>query len=198
MINHRPTRSGYIYGGPACEIKTTGTAHTVFTSDGNLSRAQSILYESGALEGLLQAIAPHEGEEINISQRLVRVYLRTPTKDRVMAVIHAVIDLMPHERRKGPAAEFANLPDKLRPLVPLMAKWAIDDDEGRLRKLTRSAHSTLQKLVGAVVPLLPAIDEFLDSFGPNPPEEACVVGSLAHAALEAQSLLAKKPTAHNL
>src|SRR5215471_13139126 len=61
MINQRPTRSGYIYGGPACKIKTTCTAHTVFTSDGNLSRAQSILYESGALERLLQVIAPHEG-----------------------------------------------------------------------------------------------------------------------------------------
>jgi hypothetical protein len=124
-----------------------------------------------------------------VSQRLVRVYLRRPNKDRVMAIIHAVIDLMPHDTAGRTPAEFATFPDALRPLVPLIAKWAIEDDEERSRKLRRCAKSTRQRLANAVVPLLPAIDQFLDSFGANPPEEACALGTLAQAALEAQSLL---------
>ena len=95
---------------------------------------------------------------------------------------------MPHESPKGISLDLDALPDSLRPLGPLLAKWAIDDDEERTRKLKRCAVSTRQKLVDAVIPCLPAIDAFLDSFGENPPEEACAFGSLAQAALEAQSI----------
>jgi len=136
---------------------------------------------------LLDVINPSEGEEMNVSQRLVRVYLRGAKMDRVTAVIDAVIDIMPHEQRT-PAA-FATFPEALRPLVPLLPKWAIDDDDERSRKLRRCTPSSRQKLVDTVIPLLPAIDSFLDGFGTNPPEEACALGSLAQAALEAQSLL---------
>jgi len=98
--------------------------------------------------------------------------------------------------RKGEAG-FASLPDVLQPLVPLIARWGFEDDEERRRKLKRCSHSTRQKLADAVVPLLPAIDQFLDSFGTNPPEEACALGSLAQAAIEAQSSLpgSKEPGA---
>jgi hypothetical protein len=188
-------RLGNPYGKPAVAINTAGVEHVIFTIDGSLSRAQSELYESGALRRLLDAINPHGGEEINVSQRLVRVYLARPNKDRVMAIINAVIDLMPHDKADPTPAEFATFPDALRPLAPLIAKWAIDDDEERSRKLRRCAQSTRQKLADAVVPLLPAIDQFLDSFGANPPEEACALGSLAQAALEAQSLLSSAPDA---
>ena len=172
---------------PARTTNTSSAKHVILTFDGNLSGPQSELYESGVLGWFLDVVDPHEGEEINVSQRLVRVYLQRPNLNRVMATIHAVIDLMPHDERAP--AEFAAFPDALRPLVPLLAKWAIDDDDERSRKLKRCAQSTRQKLVDAVVPLLPAIDDFLDSFGANPPEEACALGSLAQAALEAQSLL---------
>jgi hypothetical protein len=185
QINPRWTRFGH--GKPARTINTSSAKHEIFTFDGNLSGSQSELYESGVLGRLLDVVDPHQGEEINVSQRLVRVYLQRPNLNRVMATIHAVIDLMPHDERAP--AEFATFPDALRPLVPLLAKWAIDDDDERSRKLKRCAQSTRQKLVDAVVPLLPAIDDFLDSFGANPPEEACALGTLAQAALEAQSLL---------
>jgi len=184
VINPRPSTR---YGKHARPINTTTAKHVLFTIEGNLSPSQSELCESGVLERLLDVIDPGEGEEINVSQRLVRVYLQRPSMNRVVAIIHAVIDLMPHDERAVP--EFASLPDALRPLIPLLAKWAIDDDDERSRKLKRCTRSTRQKLVDAVVPLLPAIDNFLDSFGANPPEEACALGSLAQAALEAQSLL---------
>jgi hypothetical protein len=175
------------FGRPAATVEAAGVKHAVFTIDGNLSHAQAELYDSGALKRLLDVISPLEGEEIDVSQRLVRVYLQRPNRDRVMGIIHAVIDLMPHGTTG--TTEYANLPDALRPLVPFISKWAIDDDEERSRKLSRCARSTRQKLVDVVVPLVPAIDKFLDTFGANPPEEACALGSLAQAALEAQSLL---------
>ena len=184
MINGRSP-----YGKPAHTINASSAKHVIFTLDGNLSGPQSELCASGVLARFLDVVDPHEGEEINVSQRLVRVYLQRPNLNRVMATIHAVIDLMPHDERAP--AEFATFPDALRPLVPLLAKWAIDDDDERSRKLKRCAQSTRQKLVDAVVPLLAAIDDFLDSFGANPPEEACALGSLAQAAIEAQSLLSE-------
>ena len=186
VINPRWT-GGYQYGKPAYTIHTTCATNVVVSIDGNLTRPQSELFESGTLQLLLDVIGPHEGEEVNVSQRLVRVYLQRPTVDRVMAILDAVIDLMPHD--KPAPAEFGNFPDVLRPLVPFLGKWAIEDDEERSRKLKRCSQHTRQKLVDAVVPLLPAIDNFLDSFGANPPEEVCAWGSLAQAALEAQSLL---------
>jgi hypothetical protein len=191
MINPRLTRTPY--GRPASTINTTGVEHVVFTTDGSLSRAQAELQESGVLGRLLNVIDPSDGEEINVSQRLVRVYLRAPSVDRVMAIIHAVIELMPHDASGRASAEFDTFPNALRPLVPLMTRWAIGDDEERSRKLRRCAQSTRRRLVEAVVPLLPAIDRFLDSFGDNPPEEACALGTLAQAALEAQSLISDVP-----
>ena len=89
------SQMGY-YGKRAQTIRAKDSTHIVFTVDGNLSRAQSELMESGAISRLLDVISPGTGEEINVSQRLVRVYLRRPSKDRVLAVIQAVIDLMPH------------------------------------------------------------------------------------------------------
>jgi hypothetical protein len=183
------------YGKPAAAIEIAGFKHAIFTIDGTLSGAQAELYESGALGRILNVVDPREGEEINVSQRLVRVYLREPNADRVMAIIHGVIELMPHDSVAPRRNEFATLPDALQPLASLMKKWAIDDDSERSQKLRHCAQSTRQKLADTVVPLLPAIDQFLDSFGANPPEEACALGTLAQAALEAQSLLRSIPKA---
>src|SRR5262245_21079658 len=123
---------------------------------GKLSNPQSGLCESGALAKLLDAIDPHESEEINVSQRLVRVYLKRPDATRIMGVINAVVDLMPHNVKTR--SDFSHLPNALRPLIPLLAKWAIDDDGERSLKLKRSAQRTLKKLVDTVVPQLSAID----------------------------------------
>ena len=105
-----------------------------------------------------------------MSEGLVRVYLHAPNLDRVMGIIHAVIDLMPPEKAERTRTEFMALPDGWTPLVPWMKKRAIDDDETRSCKLRRCARSNRQGLGDAVVPLLPTIDHFLDSFAANPPE----------------------------
>ncbi len=187
LLRINPRSTEVSHRKPAHTINTSTSKQVVCSSDGSLSASQSELCESGVLQRLVDIVDPHEGEEINVSQRLFRVYLQRPNKSRVVSILDAEIDLMPHAGRM--TDEFATLPEPLRPLVPLLAKWAIDDDDERSRKLKRCAQSTRQKLINAVIPLLPAIDDFLGSFGADPPEEACALGSLAQAALEARSLL---------
>ena len=157
-----------------------------------LSGAQSGLIASGAVAKILESIRLREGEEIYISQKLVRMFLLSPTRERVMAFIDAVIDFMPHEPERKDQFGFEGLPDSLRPLIPLLARWAISDDDERSRKLRRCTQSTRQRLITGVVPFLPEIDKYLGSFGENPTEEACRFGDLAQAALEAQSLIAEQ------
>ena len=74
-INPRPRSLQYA---PVWEVRASGADHHVFNADGKLSQAQSDLINSGLLTRLLEVVSPQEGEEINISQRLVRVYLRRP------------------------------------------------------------------------------------------------------------------------
>lgn len=194
FVNPRPRRA-WTGRDPTCNLNTPGKQHRLFTHGGELSNDQSKLVQSGALKRLLEAISPHADEEINISQRLVRVYLNRPSAVRVRCVIEAVIDHMPHELAKRASIHSDAVPAGLQPLLPLVAKWAISDDEERTKKVRRCAKSTLQRLVTAVVPLLPAINQYLSGFGDNPPETVCAWGDLCQAALEARTVLEEAKTA---
>lgn len=98
------------------------------------SEEQASLIASGAVQNILESVTLREGEEINISQKLVRMHLRSPKRERVMAFINAVVDFMPHEQGRNEPFTLEGLPDWLRPLIPLLAKWAISDDEERSHK----------------------------------------------------------------
>ncbi len=163
-------------GPPAYILHVAGVGRPVFNDRRELSAAQTGLVESGALERILGVIEPREGEEIEISQQLVRAFLRNPAAQRIMAVINAVVDLMPHEEKCAEQDAFDDLPDALRPLIPLVTKWGISDDTTRSKKLRRCARSTRQRLAGTVVPLIPAINQFLDQ---DSSEESCAWGDLA-------------------
>ena len=184
IFNERPWQ--HRYGKPAAVVWANGVEHAMYTIRGELSEDHGQLLQSGALSRLLDLLHPQEFEQVDISQQLVRMCLRHPTKERVFSVLDAVVDQMPHESQRRLSSDSNALPVSLRPLVPLLVKWAIDDDEERTRKLQRSTISTLQKLINAVIPRLRDIDAFLASFGANPPTEACAFESLAQAALEPQ------------
>jgi len=164
-----------------------GREHQGFNYPGSLTPEQTSLINSGALRDLLEVIGPRDGEEINVSQRLVRVFLLKPRAERVMAVIQAVIGLMPHECESK--KRYADLPTELHPLIPLVPKWAISDDQERWQKIRRCSRSTREKLVSTVIPLLPILNQYLDDFGENP--DACELGNVAQAAMEAQRLLSE-------
>ena len=184
-INPRKRHS--LWGEPIFTMRVADVEYQGFNYPGELTPEQSFLIESGTLKCLLEAINPQDGEQINISQRLVRVYLRTPNTERVNAVICSVMEIMPHERASK--ERYAELPLALRPLIPLIPKWGISDDEERWRKIKRCRRATRQKLVSAVIPLTSAVNQYLDSVGGTPPLYACELGDVVQAALEAQMLL---------
>ncbi len=79
-----------------------------------------------------------------------------------------------------------DLPDELNALVPLLAEWNISDDLERGERIERAGTAARKALIAAVIPRLPAINAYLDSFGSSPSEQACSFGTLAEAAIEAQ------------
>lgn len=175
----------------ACVVHAATGDYKVYTYGNKLSAEQIQLIEAGTLQRLLETLRLSPEETMNVSQRLVRFDLKKPSAERALAAIQAVVSLMPHESSKSFKA-YNELPTELQPLIPFISKWGISDDEERWQKLRRSARSTRQKLVEAVVPLLPAINKYLDAFKSKPlSPEACELGDLCQAALEAQRLLAE-------
>ena len=173
----------------ACTVHTEAGDYEIYTYGNKLSPEQTELVEAGTLERLLEVIQLRTEEMMNVSQRLVRFDLKNPSSDRALTAIQAVIQLMPHESFKS-FRQYDELPNELQPLVTLVSKWSISDDEERSQKIRRAARSTRQKLVDTVLPLIPIINQYLDTFKTEPlSPEACEFGDLAQAALEAQILL---------
>ena len=59
----------------------------------------------------------------------------------------------------------ANVPNDLRPLIPLAERWGIGDDVGREAALAHATKAERQKLRQAVQAHASKITEWLDSFG---------------------------------
>ncbi|MBL8216047.1 MAG: hypothetical protein JNK87_35325 [Bryobacterales bacterium] len=185
VINQQPLRFNFPFSGRS--LHACGRAYKIYSCHGKLAPDQLRLLESGAIEQIFESFHLRDTDEFDVSQNLVRTWMDAPTPQRVMAFINAVADFMPHLSR-DPIRKTDGVPAALLPLVPLLDRWAISDDEERSRKLAKCAPSTRERLVRKVVPLLPVIDEFLASFGNHPPEQVCEWGDLAQAAIEAQSM----------
>jgi hypothetical protein len=63
----------------------------------------------------------------------------------------------------------ANVPNDLRPLIPLAERWGIGDDVDREAALARATQAERQKLRQAVEAHASKITEWLDSFGADEP-----------------------------
>jgi hypothetical protein len=61
-----------------------------------------------------------------------------------------------------------NVPDDLRPLIPLAARWGIGDDVDRSEYIGLTTPDEREALKMAVAPLQARITAWLDSFGTNP------------------------------
>jgi hypothetical protein len=99
----------------------------------------------------------------------------------------AVVDLLPAAGAAKPLTDAA-LPAELESLQPLLAHWAIDDDEQRALAIERASDRELAQLWQAVGPKLDAIDHVLQH------EDGRIAGldSLAQAALEAERELRRR------
>jgi hypothetical protein len=97
----------------------------------------------------------------------------------------AMVDLLPGARA---AEALVVLPADLEPLQPLLAQWAIDDDEQRALAIERASDRELAELWQAVGPQLDAIDHALQRVNGR----IAGLDSLAQAALEAERELGRR------
>jgi hypothetical protein len=80
-----------------------------------------------------------------------------------------------------------NIPENLRPLIPLLKKWTIPDDSEREQLMEETTEKQKKKIVNKVYPYMTEINEFLNSFGDNPlSHEAILIGNLAELVSEIQ------------
>lgn len=80
-----------------------------------------------------------------------------------------------------------NIPENLRPLIPLLKKWSIPDDSEREQLMEETSEKQKRKLIKTVWPYMAEINEFLDSFGDEPLSYgACLLGNLAEFVSELQ------------
>jgi hypothetical protein len=107
-----------------------------------------------------------------------------PDLERLDALC-AMVDLLPGARA---AEALVVLPADLEPLQPLLAQWAIDDDEQRALAIERASDRELAELWQAVGPQLDAIDHALQRVNGR----IAGLDSLAQAALEAERELGRR------
>jgi hypothetical protein len=80
-----------------------------------------------------------------------------------------------------------NIPENLRPLIPLLKKWSIPDDSEREQLMEETSEKQKKKIVKTVWPYMVEINKFLDSFGDEAlSHEAMLLGNLAELVSELQ------------
>lgn len=108
--------------------------------------------------------------------------------DALAAFAAALPPVSARDERVDPSA----LPGPLRPLAPLLARWAVGDDLQRAERVERATIEELERLTAAVLPVLREIDAYLDRAGAPLPPAAAALGDLAQAALEAAQELRRR------
>lgn len=164
--------------------------YPVFTTDGKLSLAQSNLLRNPSLRGFIAQTGLRKGESLHFFTNAVHLYLIRPTESRVLAAIDDMVKLADPAELEVVHPNCQRLPAQFQGLLPLIEKWALDDDSERQDLLNRASTTSLRALVTAVDPYVQVIDSYLNSFGDNPlPYEACALGRLAECAVEAKRYL---------
>jgi len=82
-----------------------------------------------------------------------------------------------------------NIPANLHPLIPLIKKWSVSDDNDREQLVDEATEKEKKRLVKTVAPYTPEINKFLDSFGDGVlSDEAILFGNLAELVSELWSI----------
>lgn len=136
-----------------------------------------------------------EKDSLHVYGNQLSLFLFTPSRSRVAEMLPLLVRLTSHLKLvSDERIDFSILPKNFLPLKPLMKKWAVADDTERDSLISRASKASLKKLVDKVYPHIPAINEYLDSFGEKSiPEAACALGALAECASEVKLRLGLSP-----
>jgi hypothetical protein len=145
------------------------------------------LLNSGALQWALDALQLKNSESMHICRNSIVLYLQREARDDIISAVRAVCDLAKELPALEEHLDLSGLPTQFEGLSDLIKKWAVSDDEGRSEMIERASRQKLKKFVDSVLPYISAINEYLDSYGDEPPPKgATALGTLAECALEAQ------------
>ena len=155
------------------------------------SEATRRFLASPQLLAALERLALGPEESLHAYNNAIVAYLRpSPSVERVLDAadaLRALVDAFEVPPREDPLDD---LPSSFRPLIPLVRRWGIGDDELRGDRIEDASEEDLRELVGRVAPQLAKIEAYLDSFGDAPlSEAACALQALALCAVEARATL---------
>lgn len=147
---------------------------------------------SPSLSLALTALRLKEAESLHIYRSGPVLYFRPESPDEVLSAVKTLCDLVQKLPSSDGSVNLDGLPPEFKKLSAFIREWAEPDDELRSELLGRKSEAELRKLVAAVEPHIPSIEEYLDSFGEEPPPEvAAALGRLAECVCEARLILGK-------
>lgn len=148
--------------------------------------------------GLLERLGLSTGEWASVSANWTIASLSAGGEgtdlqrvDTLLQIVQSATDPQATWLRE-PRLTAASIPTQFRGLLPMIRKWAIDDDSIRGDRLSRARTSTLLSLWSEVGPRLSEIDDYLDSIGQSASYETLKVGRLAEASVEAHVELERR------
>jgi hypothetical protein len=145
---------------------------------------------SAALTQALGLLQLTEHESLHVNRGGIVLYLQRDSREGVMSAVEAACQLAEQFPRVDDNLDLSGLPAKFESLLGLIPKWALSDDEKRSEMLEETSLDELKSFAATVSPYITGIDEYLNSFGDEPPPEAAAaLGALAECCLEAQTVI---------
>jgi hypothetical protein len=175
---------------PSDTLTLGGRQYPLFTKPGKLSPNHDELFSKAEFAALIQELNLQARESLHFASDNISVYLYQPSANKARNAVERLIDLAEKITGHPEELDLKILPVQFHPLIPLIKKWAIDDDADRESFVEILPRSVLESLASEVEPYLMPINSYLDSFGrESPPQEATALGRLAECALEIKQYL---------
>jgi len=168
----------------------SGLSNKVYVRDETYTFDQNeyVISFWNSLVALLNKIGLSESEGVFFYNNGISFSLK---KERdVVSILNDIIDLINankniFKRETKRRILSARVPENLKPLIPLLKKYAVSDDSDREQLKERMTGKEKQKLINTVRPFFNEINAYLDSFKDNPlSEEAMSIGDLAELVSE--------------
>jgi len=121
-------------------------------------------------------------DSVLVTQGSVCAYFCPGTAAEFQSAIDSLCGLVEPKGRRS-RADLQPLPKEFQPLIPLILRWAEDDDGWRQEALRAASRPELKSLVSTVTPYLNAIDNYLTT---NDDDAARALGRLAEFTVEAR------------
>lgn len=164
--------------------------YTIYVSDSNIDLVEKIYFHKAceALKHFLMQINIMPEESVFVTRDAIVFAFKTDRN--LILILEGIVELLNtndeiFKRTVRNVFLIKNIPEQLRPLVPLIKKYGIPDDTEREQLIEGMKTNKKKQLIETVSPYMSEINKFLDSFKEDPlSEEATRVGNLAELVTE--------------